>query len=150
VLIGAAFRSWRILVLSIVPNLFPIVAAGSVIYLSGGGLEYASVISLTVAFGLAVDDTIHFLNRLNIESGRTESLSEAVYQTISRIGPVLVLTTLVLVAGLAVTILSDLPAMRLFGKLFAAVLAAALIGDMLILPAIVLGLRKLGLARREA
>ena len=150
VLIGAAFRSWRILVLSIVPNLFPIVAAGSVIYLSGGGLEYASVISLTVAFGLAVDDTIHFLNRLNIESGRTESLSEAVYQTISRIGPVLVLTTLVLVAGLAVTILSDLPAMRLFGKLFAAVLAAALIGDMLILPAIVLGLRKLGLVRREA
>ncbi|MGI9384485.1 MAG: efflux RND transporter permease subunit [Methyloligellaceae bacterium] len=150
VLIGAAFRSLQILVLSIVPNLFPIVAAGSVIYLSGGGLEYASVISLTVAFGLAVDDTIHFLNRLNLESARTESVNEAVYQTISRIGPVLVLTTLVLVAGLAVTIVSDLPAMRLFGKLFAAVLAAALIGDMLILPAIVLSLRKLRAVRKEA
>lgn len=150
VLIGAAFRSLRVLVLSIVPNLFPIVAAGSVIYLSGGGLEYASVISLTVAFGLAVDDTIHFLNRLNIESARADSVAEAVYQTISRIGPVLVLTTVVLVVGLAVTIASDLPAMRLFGELFAVVLAAALFGDMLILPAIVLSLRKLRAIRKVA
>lgn len=149
-LIGVAFRSPRVAALSVFPNMFPIFAAGSVIYLSGGGLEYASVIALTVAFGIAVDDTVHFMSRLNVESGRTATLDDAVYQTISRIGPVLVLTTVVLVAGLAITLFSDLPAMRLFGKLFVATLVAALLGDVLILPALVLSLRKLRMVRKEA
>ena len=145
-LIGVAFRSVAIATLSIVPNLFPIVAAGSVIYFTGGGLEYASVISLTVAFGIAVDDTIRFLNRLRFETTRSSSLDEAVHRTITRIGPVLVLTSVVLVVGLSVTIFSDLPAMRTFGQLFMSALAAALVGDVLILPAIVLLLRKLRVA----
>ncbi len=149
-LIGVAFRSVSIATLSIVPNLFPIVAAGSVIYLMGGGLEYASVISLTVAFGIAVDDTIHFLNRLRFEASSSGSLDEAVHQTISRIGPVLVLTSVVLVVGLAVTVFSDLPAMRKFGQLFMSALAAALVGDLLILPAIVLSLRKLRIVPSRA
>jgi len=149
-LIGFAFRSAQISALSVVPNLFPIVTAGTVIYLTGGGLEYASVISLTVAFGIAVDDTIHFLNRLRFETDRQPSLDDAVYQTIAKIGPVLVLTTIVLVVGLAVTIFSDLPAMRKFGELFISTLAAALVGDVLILPAIVLSLRKWRLARSRA
>ena len=149
-LIGFAFRSAHIAALSVVPNLFPIVTAGTVIYLTGGGLEYASVISLTVAFGIAVDDTIHFLNRLRFETERQPSIDDAVYQTISKIGPVLVLTTIVLVVGLAVTIFSDLPAMRKFGELFISTLAAALVGDVLILPAIVLSLRKWRLARSRA
>jgi len=150
ILIGIAFRSAGIAALSVVPNVFPILAAGSVIYLTGGGLEYASVISLTVAFGIAVDDTIHFLNRLRFETMRSASLNDAIYQTISRIGPVLVLTTIVLVVGLAVTIFSDLPAMRKFGELFITTLAAALAGDVLILPAIVLSLRKWHTVRSQA
>ncbi len=150
VLIGVAFRSGKAALLSIFPNLFPIVAAGTLLYLGGDGLEYASVIALTVAFGLAVDDTIHFLNRLHIEQGRTPSTAEAVYQTIGRLGPVLVLTTIVLVLGLAVTVISELPAMRLFGKLFVTTLTAALVGDLLVLPAIILSLRKLGLVKKEA
>ena len=149
-MIGLAFRSAGIAALSVVPNLFPILTAGTWIYLTGGGLEYASVISLTVAFGIAVDDTIHFLNRLRFEMTRNRSLDDAVYQTISRIGPVLVLTTLVLVVGLAVTVFSDLPAMRKFGELFISTLAAALIGDVLLLPAIVLSLRKLRTVRSQA
>ncbi len=142
-LIGAAFRSFRVMIFSILPNIFPIVAAGALLYLTGGGLEYASVIALTVAFGIAVDDTIHFLSRLNIERARVDSLQPAVHETISRIGPVLVLTTLVLVVGLAATAFSDLPSMRLFGQLFMATLAAALVGDVLFLPALILAVGRL-------
>lgn len=143
-LIGIAFRSFKILILAILPNLFPIVAAGALLYLTGGGLEYASVIALTVGFGIAVDDTIHFLNRLRIETRRTPNLQDGVAETIARIGPVLVLTTLVLIAGLAATVFSDLPSMRLFGKLFMTTLAAALIGDLIILPAVILAAQKYG------
>lgn len=149
VLIGVAFRSTAAAFYSLLPNLFPVVAAGAVIFVSGGGLEYASVIALTVAFGIAVDDTIHFLNRLRVEEERSASLEEAVSATLSRIGPVLILTTLVLVIGLAVTIISDLPVMRLFGRLFMATLAAALIGDVLILPSVILAARKFRVIRAQ-
>jgi len=145
--IGIAFRSFKVLLLSILPNLFPIVAAGAVLYLIGGGLEYASVIALTVAFGIAVDDCIHFLNRLRLETSRTPLLVDGVTETISRIGPVLVLTTLVLIAGLSATILSDLPSMRLFGQLFVTTLGAALLSDLLILPAVILAAQKFGLTK---
>lgn len=150
ILIGVAFRSVSAALLSVLPNLFPIVAAGTFLFLAGKGLEYASVIALTVAFGLAVDDTIHFLNRLYFERARNASVNEAVFETISRIGPVLVLTTIVLVLGLAVTIVSELPAMRLFGQLFMTTLSAALVADMIFLPAIILWLPRLRAVRKEA
>ncbi len=147
VVIGIAFRSFKILVLSILPNLFPIVAAGTLLNLTDGGLEYASVIALTVGFGIAVDDSIHFLSRLRIETNRTPKLQDGVAETITRIGPVLILTTLVLIAGLAATVISDLPSMRLFGKLFMVTIGAAIVADLLFLPAVILAARKFGLIK---
>lgn len=142
VLIGIAFRSLQVTVMSILPNLFPIVAAGALLYMLGAGLEYASVIGLTVAFGLAVDDTIHFLSRLHLEQTRSGDLVHAVHETISRIGPVLLLTTIVLVLGMAVTIFSELPPMRLFGQLAMTMLTAAVVADILLLPATIIAWKK--------
>jgi predicted RND superfamily exporter protein len=148
-MIGVAFRSVSIAAISVAPNLFPLVATGAMLYALGGGLEYASVIAFTVAFGLAVDDTIHFLNRLVTEENRSESAEKAVRQTLFVVGPVLVLTTIVLVLGLAVTIFSAVPPTQLFGRLAMTMLAAALIADMLFLPAIILTLRKFRGFRRR-
>ncbi len=142
VLLGVAFRSLDAALLSIVPNLFPIVTVGAFLYLSGEGLQFASVMGLTVAFGLAVDDTIHFLNRYQLEQQKQGRVSDHVRETIAHIGPVLISTTLVLLCGLSVTILSDLPVTRLFGELSMATLAAALVADLLILPALILAARK--------
>lgn len=139
-IIGLAFRSFKMAVLSLLPNLFPIVAAGSVLYVVEGGLAYASVIALTVGFGLAVDDSIHFLNRFQRETERLGSAGEGVIETIARIGPVLILTTFVLLVGLAVTMASDLPSMQLFGLLTMLTLFGALVADLIILPAIVMSL----------
>jgi predicted RND superfamily exporter protein len=139
--------------LSIVPNLFPIVTVGAFLYLSGSGLQFASVMGLTVAFGLAVDDTIHFLNRYELEKragggNGLAGLGQRVGDAIAHIGPVLILTTMVLLCGLSVTSLSDLPVTRLFGQLSMATLAAALIADLFILPALILAAGRLGLVRR--
>ncbi|MFP4538811.1 MAG: efflux RND transporter permease subunit [Dichotomicrobium sp.] len=143
VMIGLAFRSLSIAAISIAPNLFPLVATGAMVYALGGGLEYSSVIAFTVAFGLAVDDTIHFLNRLAVEESRTSMPEKAVRQTLFVVGPVLVLTTIVLVLGLAVTVFSAVPPTQLFGRLAMTMLVAALVADLLFLPAIILTLRKL-------
>jgi uncharacterized protein len=143
ILLGVAFRSLDAALLSIVPNLFPIVTVGAFLYLSGEGLQFASVMGLTVAFGLAVDDTIHFLNRYELEQRKAGDAVGYVRETIVHIGPVLITTTLVLLCGLSVTSLSDLPVTRLFGQLSMATLAAALAADLLILPAIIVAARKI-------
>ncbi|MGI9406694.1 MAG: efflux RND transporter permease subunit [Hyphomicrobiaceae bacterium] len=145
-----AFRSFWVLLVSILPNLFPLVAAGSILYLFDAGLEYASVIALTVAFGLSVDDCIHFLARYRIEKDATGITSAAIKGTLAHIGPVLILTTAVLIVGLAVTGLSDLPSMRLFGNLVMVTLIGALLADLIILPAIIATLAKRSAAPKEA
>ena len=66
-LIGLAFRSLLIGVVSLLPGLFPVVTAGASLALTGEGLQFASIIALTVAFGLGLNATIHYLNRLRLE-----------------------------------------------------------------------------------
>ena len=53
--------------IAFLPNVFPIVASGALLYLLGVGLDYAGIIALTVAFGLAVDNTMHFIHRFKHE-----------------------------------------------------------------------------------
>jgi predicted RND superfamily exporter protein len=144
-LIGVAFRSVKAMAFSVIPNLFMIAAAGAFMFAAGQGLQYSGIVALTVAFGLAADDTIHFLNRLQLE--QTSHLEKAVTRTVTHVGPVLILTTLVLVLGLTVTGLSDLPPIRLFGKLCIITLVSALVGDLLLLPAIILSSKRLRRAR---
>ena len=132
-LIAVVFRSFFAALASIIPNLFPIFAAGAVLYITGYGLQFSSAVALTVAFGLAVNDTIHFLHRLHLE--RQNGHKDAVTRTVKLMGPVLMLTTIVLVLGLAVTAFSGLPSLRMFGWLSAITLIAAFIGDIILLPA---------------
>jgi predicted RND superfamily exporter protein len=98
-------------------------------------------VALTVAFGLGLSATIHYLNRLRLEYRPDEHPSLGIKRAATLVGPALILTTLVLAFGLGVTIFSDLPSLRLFGWLSAFTLIAALIGDLLILPATVMWLR---------
>ena len=52
---------------SILPGIFPVVLSGTVLWAMGEGLQFASVVALTVSFGLGLSATIHFLNRLRLE-----------------------------------------------------------------------------------
>lgn len=148
-LVGLAFRSFDVVVVSMVPNLLAIVAAGTLMLILDWGLQYAGIVALTVAFGLAADDTIHFLNRFGLERERTRSIDEAIAGAVVRIGPVLGLTTIVLVLGIAATGFSDLPPNRLFGWLCIATLVAALVGDLVFLPAMILSSSALRSAMRR-
>ncbi len=139
VFLGIALRSFLPGVSSILPSLFPIFATGALLWLTGEGLQFASIIAITVAFALAIDSTIHFLNRFRLEEARlgvdAGNVHEALVRTAQHIGPVVVLTTIVLALGLGVTVLSHLPSLRLFGRLAAVCLFASLIGQLIILPA---------------
>ncbi len=138
VLIGLAFRSLKIAVVSLIPNLLPVLTAGALAYVVVGGLDYASVIGLTVAFGLAVDDSAHFLNRFVIESGRDDDVRRAVKNTIEVVAPVLIVTTIILLCALAVTVFSMMPPTETFGLTCVATLLAALLADLFVLPSTIL------------
>ena len=92
---------------------------------------------------MAVDDTIHFLNRYWLERNRGLATLPAVRVAIERVGSILVLTTGVIVCGLATTLTSNVPPTRTFGALRMATLVFALIGDVIILPAAILMFRRL-------
>jgi uncharacterized protein len=131
--IGLAFRSFTVMLVSILPGVFPVVAAGAVLWAMGEGLQFASVVALTVSFGLGLSATIHFLNRLRLEDDPQADPAVGVERATVLVGPALILTSVVLACGLAVTVLSDLPSLRLFGWLSAFSMLAALVADLLIL-----------------
>ena len=131
--IGLAFRSVLVMLVSVLPAIFPIVASGALLASMGQGLQFASVVALTVSFGLGLSATIHFLNRLRLESHSGEDPGIAVQRATVLVGPALILTSVVLACGLAMTVFSDLPSLRLFGWLSAFAMLAALVADLTIL-----------------
>jgi predicted RND superfamily exporter protein len=141
-LIALAFRSVAAGLVAVIPNVFPVVATGAVIHLMGDGMQIASIVSLTIAFGIAIDDTVHYLSALFLTRGgdlRTRMIAAS-----RRVGPVLVATTAVLVGGMLMTQTSGLATVVLFGLLAMGAFIAALIGDLVFLPALIAGpLRRL-------
>lgn len=131
--IGLAFRSLVVMLAAILPAIFPILASGVLLWLLGRGLQFASIVALTVSFGLGLSATIHFLNRLRLEDRPDQDPGIGVARATVLMGPPLILTTVVLACGLAVTVLSDLPSLRLFGWLSAFAMVMALVADLLIL-----------------
>ncbi|HRN88700.1 MMPL family transporter [Hyphomicrobium sp.] len=141
IFLAVALRSMLVGVAAVLPSLFPIFVTGTLLAVSGQGLQFASIVAIAVAFSLAIDSTIHFLNRFRLEEDRLGagpgSEQEVLARTAHHIGPVVVLTTIVLALGLGVTVLSDLPSLRLFGLLAAVCLFASLFAQLVILPAAV-------------
>jgi uncharacterized protein len=147
--IGLAFRSPLVMLVAILPAIFPVVLSGTLLWAMGEGLQFASIVALTVSFGLGLSATIHFLNRLRLEGNPDEDPSIAVTRATVLVGPALILTSVVLACGLAVTIFSDLPSLRVFGWLSAFSMIAALTADMLILRPTAMFLFKLAFNYRQ-
>lgn len=138
-LIGFAFQSFRVALASAIPNLFPILGTEAWLWYSGAGLQLTTVIALTIAFGIAVDDTVHFLSHyLHGRREERRSHEDAVKHTLLRIGGAIVATTIILCAGTAIIMFSELPQVALFGSLFVITLALAILGDLFILPALLM------------
>ncbi|HXW23437.1 MAG TPA: MMPL family transporter [Xanthobacteraceae bacterium] len=142
VFIGICFRSFAVMLMCVMPGIFPILMSGTLLWLLGQGLQFASIVALTVSFGLGLSATIHFLNRQRLEDNPQDDPAVAVERATVLVGPALILTSVVLACGLAVTVFSDLPSLRLFGWLSAFAMLAALTADMLILRPTAMFLRR--------
>lgn len=119
--IGIDFRSFRFMLATITPAVFPVFVAGAVLAALAQGLQFASIVALVVSLGLGLGATIHFLNRLRLETQSGQDMARSVERATVLVGPALILTSVVLACGLAMTVFSNLPTLRLFGWLSALV-----------------------------
>lgn len=136
-LVALAFRSLRLVPILIIPNILPLMITGASLHLwAQGQLTPTAVLALTIAFGIAIDDTVHFLSRFSNAKAAGETAAQAVASASRSAGQVIVMTTLLLTLGLLVTLLSDFIPIRLFGGMLIVTLWAALLIDLLLLPAL--------------
>ncbi len=136
VVLALAYRSWRIGLISIVPNMFPLAVTGTSLVLMGQSLELVSVCAFTVCLGIAVDDTIHFLTRYEEERQKTDSEQEAIRAAFTGVGTALIMTTMVLIAGFSTVLFSDMRDQRIFAAMSGLTIGSALFGDLIFLPAL--------------
>lgn len=134
--LALVYRSFRIGLISIVPNCFPLAVAGTWLAVTGQSLEVVTVCAFTVCLGIAVDDTIHFLTRFLEERDRTDDDEEAIRRAFTGVGTALIMTTIVLVAGFSTVLLSDSREHFIFASMGAITLTAALFADLVFLPAL--------------
>jgi predicted RND superfamily exporter protein len=131
---GIAFRSVRIGLISIVPNMVPLAVGAAWMAITGQPLEIVSVCAFTVCLGIAVDDTIHFLSRYVEEQAETQDHLQAIERSFQAVGTGLIMTTIVLVAGFSSVLTSDTRDHRIFASLGIITLVTALLCDLILLP----------------
>lgn len=143
VIVGFLFRSWRISFLVLIPNFIPLIWMLGLMYVLGIEFKLTTAILFTVAFGIAVDDSIHFMSRLKQELTSGKNLIYALKRTFLETGRAIVLTTVVLTAGFGLLIISQFGVTHFTGLLISASMVFALLADMLLLPLLLLPLKKM-------
>lgn len=133
-LMALLFRSWRMLIVSLVPNILPLLFAGAMLGYLGIELEAGVSIVFAIIFGIAVDDTIHFLAKYRLLRGRGVPVTEAIHKTYREAGKAIVLTSVVLFFGFLVMLFSINPPSVTIGLLISLTLASAVVSDLLLIP----------------
>jgi predicted RND superfamily exporter protein len=134
-IIGLLFRSLRLALLSIPPNVLPLAAVLGWMSVRGIPLHAATVIVFGVCIGLAVDGTIHVLSRYR-ERLSSCSVTEAIRSAIRESGRAIVLSSTALLLGFAALQVSGFIPIRRFGELSIVAIVAALIAELTLLPAL--------------
>jgi predicted RND superfamily exporter protein len=132
------FLSFRVGLIAILPNAFPIIINFGIMGWFGIPLSMVTSLIASIAIGLAVDDTIHYLYRYNREFKKDLDKDRSLRDSILHVGRPILFTTIAIGLGFAVLLFSSFKPTAIFGLLMVITMLAALIGDLLILPALML------------
>ncbi|MBE0391770.1 RND family transporter [Flavobacterium sp. PL002] len=137
------FRSFKMVVVSLIPNLLPLVITAGLMGYFGIPLKPSTILVFSIAFGLSVDDTIHFLAQYRQELAHNNwKIKKSVFATIKESGISMFYTSVVLFAGFSVFMLSDFGGTVALGGLIAITLAFGMLSNLMLLPCLVLTLNK--------
>jgi len=143
VLMALLFRSWRMVVISMIPNLIPLVVTGGIMGYFGVPLKPSTLLVFSIAFGISVDDTIHYLAKYRQELKTQKwNLKECVLIAIKESGLGMFYTSIVLYCGFSVFLFSQFGGTQALGLLISVTLLVAMITNLVVLPSLLLTLDK--------
>jgi predicted RND superfamily exporter protein len=140
ILMTVLFRDWRLIIISMVPNIFPLLLAGAFLGFFGIELEAGISIVFAVIFGIAVDDTIHFLSKFKLMMRKGVSIDKAIHTTFMETGKAICITSVILFFGFMVMLFSIHPPSVVIGFLISLTLMSALLSDLFLMPILIRGL----------
>lgn len=135
---GIMFKSLRMVFITLIPNIIPLLIVAGIMGFFGITLKLSTSIIFTIAFGIAVDDTIHFISKLKLELLKGKSLMYALKRTYLSTGKAIIVTSIILSSGFLILILSSFGGTFYTGLLISLTLALALIVDLTLLPVLIL------------
>ena len=142
IIMGFLFRSFSMVFISLIPNIIPLCILGGILGFFAVDLKLSTSIIFTVAFGIAVDDTIHFMSRYKMERDKGKSKLYSIKRTFISTGKALIITSFILSSGFMSLMLSSFMGTFYTGLFISLTLFLALITDMLLLPVLLLYLTK--------
>jgi uncharacterized protein len=134
------FRSLRILICSLLPNIIPLVITAGVMGWAGVPLKPSTVLVFSIALGIAIDITIRFLVNFKQDSSENASIASTVTKTIHSTGISIVYTSLVLTAGFVIFCFSGFGGTQSLGWLTSLTLVMATLTNLIFLPALLIAI----------
>ncbi|MDC1202648.1 MMPL family transporter, partial [Salibacteraceae bacterium] len=138
IIMGFIFKSFRMAMISLIPNIIPLLIVGGVMGWAGIDLKISTSVIFGIAFGIAVDDSIHYLIKYRQELKKGRSNLYALKRTSLSTGKAIILTTLILCMGFISLSASDFTSTFYVGVLITVALASAVAADLLLLPILLL------------
>ncbi|MGC6470564.1 MAG: efflux RND transporter permease subunit [Flavobacteriales bacterium] len=137
------FNSFRMVVVSLIPNLIPLLITGSIMGYFGISIKPSTILVFSIAFGISVDDTIHFLAKYRQELRHNgNNIKQSVVAAIKEVGVSMFYTSIVLFFGFFIFIASQFGGTIALGLLVSITLLIALLSNLIVLPALLLSLEK--------
>jgi len=136
-IISFLFRSVKVGIVSLLPNVLPLLIIGGLMGFMEIDLKVATALIFTIAFGIAVDDTIHFLARVKMELKRGKGMEVAITESMKTTGKAIIVTSFILSAGFLTFLLSDFGSTFYVGLLISLALFLALLSDLFLLPGLI-------------
>lgn len=130
------FKNVRMVFISLIPNILPLIMVAGIMGYTGIDIKSSTAVIFTVAFGIAVDDSIHYLARLRIEMLRGCSLQQALQLATQKTGKAIIVTSLILLAGFGTLLTSVFSSTVYMGLLVCLTVIFAVLADLLLLPSL--------------
>ena len=142
-LMAYLFRSFQMIVISLVPNLLPLIITAGIMGFIGVPIKPSTILIFSIAFGISVDDTIHFLAKYRQELVQNNwQIKKSVYAALKETGVSMFYTSIVLFFGFSVFMISNYGGTKALGGLISATLLFAMLANLVLLPCLLLSLER--------
>ncbi len=137
IIMALLFKNLKMVFISLIPNIFPLLFGAALMGYFGIALDAPTAIIFAIAFGIAVDDTIHFLSKYKLERMKGNDMETALKATFTETGKAIVITSLILFFGFLILLFSKTPGIVFVGLLVAGTLLSAVVADLLLIPLLI-------------